>query len=58
MYTNLILQRGDYKNFYNTFLNFQNICLLCSEPLATHCHRRLAAEIIAQTNSNITIRHI
>ena len=34
MYTNLILNRGDYKNFCSKFADFQNVCLLCSEPTA------------------------
>lgn len=58
MYINLILKRADYKNFYNKYKEFQNICLLCSEPTADRCHRRLMAEIIFKNNSQIVIKHI
>jgi uncharacterized protein (DUF488 family) len=33
-------------------------CLLCSEPKALHCHRRLAAEYLSQRHGNITICHL
>lgn len=58
MYSELLLKRGDYKNFHEKFADFQNICLLCSEPTADKCHRRLAAEIIAQNNPQIIVKHI
>lgn len=58
MYTDLILKRGNYKNFCNEFADFQNVCLLCSEPAADQCHRRLAAEIISQNNPQVIVRHI
>lgn len=58
LYNDLIMQRGDYKIFTSNFSDFQNICLLCSEPTAMQCHRRLAAEIVAEANSQIVIKHI
>ena len=58
MYTNLILKRGNYKNFCSEFADFQNVCLLCSESTAAQCHRRLAAEIISQNNPQVIVRHI
>lgn len=57
-YTTLILKRGDYKNFEDKYSDYKNICLLCSESTAIHCHRRLAAEIIAKDNKQINIKHI
>lgn len=32
--------------------------LLCSEPTAEKCHRRLLAEYLAQNNSEIKIKHL
>lgn len=58
MYTRLLEKRKDYKNFYEKYKNYTNICLLCSEPEADKCHRRLAAEIIAKDNENIVIKHL
>lgn len=39
-------QRGDYKYFIDRFGKYKKICLLCSEPSAVKCHRRLVAEKI------------
>ncbi|MEG1567760.1 MAG: DUF488 domain-containing protein [Anaerovoracaceae bacterium] len=58
MYTVLIIKRGDYKSFTTKFSAFRNICLLCSEPTAAQCHRRLAAEIIAESNPQVVVKHI
>ncbi len=33
-------------------------CLLCSEPTAEFCHRRLAAEFIKKFWNNLQIKHI
>jgi len=38
--------------------NAQNICLLCSEPTAQNCHRRLVAEYIASHLNNVEIVHL
>jgi len=37
---------------------FDNACLLCSEPTAKQCHRRLAAEYIALSNKELKIIHL
>lgn len=37
---------------------FNDSVLLCSEPTAEHCHRRLLAEYLAQNKSEITIKHL
>ena len=36
----------------------KNICLLCSEPTAENCHRRLVAEYLANRLNNIEIVHL
>ena len=58
LYLALMIKRGDYKNFHEKYEAYSNICLLCSEPTATQCHRRLAAEMIAKGNPDISIKHI
>lgn len=58
MYNALLIKRGNYQSFETKFSAFQNICLLCSEATAEHCHRRLAAEIIAKDNPQVVIKHI
>lgn len=38
--------------------NFDGICLLCSEPTAEHCHRRLAAEYLVKLYPELNIQII
>ena len=57
-YNELMNSRGNYKNFFAKFNSYNNIALLCSEPTAEQCHRRLIAELIAQTSPQVTIKHI
>ena len=38
--------------------DFHDGCLLCSEATPEHCHRRLAAEYLAQAYSDIKIVHL
>ena len=51
------VQWSEYETIYNTLLNdrsldtlsphtIENGCILCSEPTADQCHRRLAAEFL------------
>jgi uncharacterized protein (DUF488 family) len=37
---------------------YEDICLLCSEPTADQCHRRLVAEYWADHISNLAIVHL
>jgi len=37
---------------------FADACLLCSEPEAAQCHRRLAAEYLQQRWTNVDIVHL
>lgn len=44
---------------FNTSLSeFEDAVLLCSEPTAEQCHRRLAAEYIAKHFENVNIKHL
>ncbi|HED04680.1 MAG TPA: DUF488 family protein [Candidatus Fraserbacteria bacterium] len=38
-------------------LKKEGICLLCSEPQADHCHRRLVAEYLAHFRPELQIIH-
>ncbi len=55
-YCSLLAERDVLKN--KNVSIFDNACLLCSEPTAKQCHRRLAAEYIARANKNIKIIHL
>ena len=60
----------DYEKIYNKILldrdilnqlpisAFDESVLLCSEPTAEQCHRRLAAEYLAENSKNIRIKHL
>ncbi len=60
----------DYERMYRELLTTRNptaglalnsldrICLLCTEKSATQCHRRLAAECIAEQFPSIEIVHL
>jgi uncharacterized protein (DUF488 family) len=39
-------------------LDLDHVCLLCSEATPDHCHRRLAAEYLADSISGLTIKHL
>jgi uncharacterized protein (DUF488 family) len=38
--------------------DFDHACLLCSEPTAEHCHRRLAAEYLMDEWKNVNLHHL
>jgi uncharacterized protein (DUF488 family) len=58
LYISLMNERKDYLNFASRYMNYSNICFLCSELTADKCHRRLITELIAKNNENIIIKHI
>ena len=41
-----------------TLLEKDNICLLCAEPTADKCHRRLVADYLASLKTESTITHL
>jgi uncharacterized protein (DUF488 family) len=57
-YNSLIFGRGAIRGFAEKYDKYQKLCLLCSEPTAAYCHRRLLAEMIVNEYSQITIKHI
>ena len=42
----------------NNYFDSPNICLLCSEPVPTYCHRRLVADLFKQEFPQIDIIHL
>jgi len=57
-YRNLIEQRGVLDELELSFFQYHNVCLLCSEPTPENCHRRIAAEMIAERIGNMQIIHL
>jgi uncharacterized protein (DUF488 family) len=69
-YQDKVIDWQEYEKQYNQILvnreilkklsisEFENAVLLCSEPTAKQCHRRLAAEYIAQHFENVKIKHL
>jgi uncharacterized protein (DUF488 family) len=41
-----------------TLLMKEQVCLLCAEPQADHCHRRLVAEYLQSLVPELEIRHL
>lgn len=54
-----ILKARDLQNVID-IIEYENACILCSEPIADQCHRRLAAEYIqtAFPSKEISIIHL
>ncbi|MCR5138050.1 MAG: DUF488 domain-containing protein [Oscillospiraceae bacterium] len=46
VFDTIMEKRGAYKKFLSRFKDYDRVCLLCSEPTAEKCHRRLVAEKI------------
>lgn len=57
-YFALLESRKAVQNTDPTLFLSRRVCLLCSEPLADRCHRRLAAETIAASLNNMAIVHL
>lgn len=54
-----LLVERQAENVGREILNrYQTICLLCSEPTAEHCHRRLVAEYWADHIPDLSIDHL
>lgn len=56
IYKEIIEKRLPIKNKTAEF--FENACLLCSEPKADQCHRKLAAQYVKKTFPDIDIIHL
>lgn len=56
LFRELIAQRRIEKTLSQELRN--NDCLLCSEAAPQHCHRRVAAEYLAQHWRDVCIKHL
>ncbi len=56
LYNEILVKRNIIENIEWDI--FENSVLLCAEPTADKCHRRLLAEYLAQHNNEIKIKHI
>lgn len=58
-YTSLMIKRKAVREFITCYDGlYESVCLLCSEPTAEHCHRRLLAEMIADEMKYVEVIHI
>ena len=57
-YNDLMLKRNNYHRFFDAFSEDDHICLLCSEPTAEHCHRRLLAELIIREYTETVLKYL
>lgn len=57
-YTELMLRRGAITGLPAGIFDQEVVCLLCSEPTAKSCHRRLAAEMIQAAHPGMEVRHL
>ena len=57
-YIELMKAREAVKDFEKRFGSYNYLCLLCSEAKPIQGHRRLLAEMIAESKSEIKIFHI
>lgn len=54
----LMEKRNAPSNFLRDYGSYERVLLLCSEPTPERCHRRLLAELIAQSAPETEIVHI
>jgi uncharacterized protein (DUF488 family) len=57
-YKSLLKSRNVLEQIDKSLLQSTCICLLCSEHTADKCHRRIAAEMIADTVKGLEIVHL
>lgn len=56
---NKIIEERKIENiFINKYMDYERVCLLCTEPTAHQCHRRLVAEYLQKNIDGIEIIHI
>jgi uncharacterized protein (DUF488 family) len=58
LYTELMNKRQAHFKFTERFSKYQKIMLLCSEPTAKQCHRRLLSELIQNIAPDIIVKHL
>ena len=58
VFAKIMENRQIEERFKKLYSNYENVCLLCTEPTAEQCHRRLVAEYLQKHCENIEIIHI
>lgn len=58
VFDEILKTRPVMERFNKLYGNYNNICLLCSEPTARQCHRRLVAEYLRANIDGVEIIHI
>lgn len=58
IFDRIIKDRNLAERFSKRYLKYKKVCLLCTEPTAEKCHRRLVAEYLKNNIENIEIIHI
>lgn len=58
VFAKIIDCRNIAERFKKNYMQYENVCLLCTEPTAEQCHRRLVAEFLKDRIENIEIIHI
>lgn len=56
-YNDLVINRNIAQSFKNKYAKYSHVLLLCSEPTAEKCHRRLLAEYL-QKELDYSVLHI
>jgi uncharacterized protein (DUF488 family) len=54
----ILEERPTVENFGKACREVKNVCLLCSEPTAEKCHRRLLAEYLVRQLDDLEIIHL
>ncbi len=57
-FINLLKKRGIPETLDRTLFEDKRCCLLCSEPTAEKCHRRLVAELLAKSWKDVQVNHL
>ena len=58
-YRFIIDERQAVKNFMTSYYGlYETVCLLCSEPKAEHCHRKIFADMLKDAKPDIEVKHI
>lgn len=58
VFAKIMVDRQIENRFKNLYNGCENVCLLCTEPNAEKCHRRLVAEYLQEHLNNIEVSHI
>ena len=58
VFAKIMTDRQIEVRFKKLYSNYEKICLLCTEPTAEQCHRRLVAEYLQKHFDDIEINHI